>query len=290
MTTPDSRPICTWSDLHVDECAHCSMPGVTVTSVEALERHVQRPLPQYRTRDRSWHVPDPRPLLCEHRKEDICPDCDRTLDDLLYDLPELLHQLGVAMRKQTSFKPSGHRQGDLEKPDEAPIPWNPVAAGCMSDLNRLMRNRWPDRRGLLVQLSTLAARAHRVIDRPKDREYSMCPQCRDQIDVQDRTLITCPKCHYHASWEQHQADLLDANGDAMLTLADLVMVLTRAGEKVDRNRINYLISRHGLPREQVQLPTWRDGELKPGKPMWVYRLRDVRELSERLTPSTREAS
>ncbi len=50
---------------------------------------------------------------------------------------------------------------------------------------------------------------------------------------------------------------------------------------VDRNRINYLIRRHGLPREQIVKPAW-EGDRLVTEPQWVYRLRDVRDLIARL--------
>lgn len=279
-----TRPVCDWSLLHVDECAHCHGQPATVVSIGQIERYLARPAPQYRLRDSKWRVCNPERTVCEHQKHDLCPDCDRILEGLLYDLPELVHQLGVAMRKGTQFRPRGHRKGDVEKPDEAPIPWNPAAAAVKADLQRLMSDTWPDRRVLLTHLSGVAARAHQVIDRPRDREYSMCPTCRAQIDVEDHTLIVCPAsdCRYVASWQQHRTDLLDAMGDAMLTMGDLVVVLTRSGEQVDRNRINYLIKRHGLPREQISKPAWQEDRLVVTEPQWVYRLRDVRDLIARL--------
>lgn len=280
---PSTRPVCDWSLLHVDECAHCHGQPTTVISIGHVERYLARPAPQYRLRDSRWQVPTPERTVCEHQKHDLCPTCDRLLDGLLYDLPELIHQLGVAMRKGTRFRSRGHRKGDVEKPDEAPIQWNPAAAAVKADLQRLTFDLWPDRRVLLTQLSGVAARAHQVIDRPRDREYSMCPTCRSQIDVEDHTLIVCPAadCRYVASWERHRTDLLDAMGDAMLTMADLVVVLTRSGERVDRNRINYLIRRHGLPREQIVKPAWQ-GDRLVTEPQWVYRLRDVRDLIAKL--------
>ena len=252
-----------------------------VTTVASLEQTAGRPLPQYRVRDRQWRVPTPEPTDCEHQEHDLCPTCDQLLDGLLYDLPELLHQLEVAMRKATSFKPHGHRKGDIEKPDEAPIPWNPAAAACRSDLQALTRTRWTNRRTLLTELSRLASRAHQVIDRPKDRDTTMCPHCRTSIDITDRTLITCPDCRYHATWEQHQIDLLDANGGMMLTADEIRFVLSRTGEPISRQRIWYLFKRHGLNREKITVPTWRDRKLVT-EAQYVYRLRDVRSLQAEL--------
>lgn len=44
-------------------------------------------------------------------------------------------------------------------------------------------------------------------------------------------------CDYAAGWEQHQKDILDVNEDGMLTLSGLVLILTRGGVPIDRNRI-----------------------------------------------------
>lgn len=277
------RPVCDWSLLHVDECAHCHGGGLAVVPVGVIERYLQRPVPQYRMRDRRWRVPAPEATTCEHRRDDLCPDCDRLLDGLLYDLPELVHQVGVAMRKDTRFAPHGHRLGDAEHPDEAPIPWSPTAARVLMDLQALTRKTWPDRRALLPALTKLAERAHRIIERPKDREYTMCPRCRAEIVVEDHALVLCPTqgCTYAATWDFHQGDLLDVCGDVMLTAKQLVGVLCANGEPITRRRVYYLVENHGLPREEIKIPDWRDGRIVT-EDQWVYRLRDVRDLQSRL--------
>lgn len=72
----------------------------------------------------------------------------------------------------------------------------------------------------------------------------------------------------------------------MLTMNQLILVSSEPGTPPDRvrNRINYLIRRHGLPREETQSPKWRGGKIVT-EPQWVYRLGDVQDLQ---TQPTRE--
>jgi hypothetical protein len=282
------RERCEWSDLHVDECAHCQGLGSPVVSIGTVERVLGRRAPEYRFRDRVWRVEIPVPTSCEHRRDDLCPECDVLLDGLLYDLPELIEQLTIALRKGHRFAPHGFRRGDVERPDEAPIPWSPAAATALDRLRRIVTDRPEDRRVLLRRLSAAAARAHRVIDRPRDRDVTACPVCRSEIPLPARTAeaevpIVCPatECSYSASWDQHQADLLDASGDVMLTAEEVRFVLARNGEPISRQRISYLVQRHGLPRERIVVPSWRGKRLVTDA-QWAYRLRDVRDLQARL--------
>ncbi len=276
--------VCPLTDLPASQCG-CRThhrPEPTVVTISQLEHLAGHRLPAYRmrARDPRWKVPDPTPTMCDHRQDDLCPDCDRVLDGLLYDLPELIEHLTIALRKGHRFAPHGHRRGDVEHPDEAPILWSPAAASALGDLHRIMADR-PGRKSMLYRLSRAAARTHRIVDRPQDREITMCPRCRSEIVVTNRDLaVTCTSdtvCGYAASWDQHQRDLLEANEDAMLTMNDLVLVLTRAGEPMTRDRINKMIKRHGLPRERIENPAWREGRLVT-EPQWVYRLGDVRHL------------
>lgn len=282
--------ICAETELPIRECG-CPKhhrPESTVISLSTLERLAGHPLPQYRAIQRpAWRVPTPKTTRCEHRKEDLCPDCDRLLDDLLADLPNLVEELGFAMRKDVRFAPHGYRQGDVEHPDEAPIPWSPVAAGVLGATRRLMADPPQDRRLLLPSLSRLAERAHRVIERPKDRQTTMCPRCGCTITVPDddpaERSIICPVegCAYSATWAAHLTDLLDANGEALLTAEELRFVLIHNGEPISRFRIQYLVTHHGLPREQIAIPRWKHKRLIT-EAQFAYRLRDVRDLEARL--------
>jgi len=305
--------LCDITGMYPDECGcpehYADRP--TVISIAALERLTHHPLPAYRMkrRDPRWRVEDPRTVRCTHRNDDLCGDCETILTNLLNDLPGVVEDLHLALRKAVRFTPHGFRRGDKETPDESPIPWNPSAAETLGDLNRIMLNgHLLDRHTLLEDLSKTIRRAHRVIDRPKDREFTLCPECREEIPVTSRKLaVQCfatiieddpdapepddgeqraqrtRQCDYAASWEQHQKDILQANEDALLTMSDLVLVLTRAGEPITRDKVNNLIRRHGLPREQIQKAKWKEGKIVTD-PQWVYRLRDVRELVAKLAP------
>lgn len=281
-------PLCTLTDLPVTQCA-CAQhhrAEATVVSIGALERLAGRPLPAYRARIRPpWRVPAPEATTCEHRRDDLCADCDRLLDGLLADLPHLVEELGFAMRKDVAFAPHGHRRGDIERPDEAAIPWNPAAARVLGEIHQLMADaRGMSRRRMLARLSDLARHAHWIIDRPKDRVFTMCPICRAEIALDETGgTVACPTegCTYSASWEQHQADLLDVNGDALLTAEEIRFVLSRNGEPITRQRISYLVERHGLPRQEIVLPSWQQKRLVT-RPQFVYQLRDVRDMQAEL--------
>ena len=308
----DHRPRCPISDLPTDECGcrrhHHHLP--TVISAEALERLAGHPIPAVRMlRRREWNVPEPTRTVCTHRKDDLCGPCAKLLQGLLDDLPELVEQLTITLRKGHRFAPKGVMQGDTTRTEEAPIPWNPPAVRCLADIHRFqLAAPLNGRHWILTELSQLARRAHRIIDRPADREVTMCPACRAEITVKDRSLaVTCraliveddpdspePEegeqrrqrervCTCAADWEQHRRDLLSVNQDAMLTMNQLILVFSEPGtpETRVRNRINYLIRRHGLPREEIEYPRWRDGKIVT-EPQWVYRLGDVQDLQSQL--------
>ena len=305
------RTRCATTDLPAAECGcrqHRHHRPLVITATH-LERLAGRKLPEVRMiqRDPRWKVQEPKTVRCTHRRDDLCGDCETLLTAYLADLPMVIEQLEVALRKAHRFAPHGFRRGDTETPDEAPVPWNPSAVRCLADVHRFMLDApLKDRHWILESLSKLTRRAHGIIDRPVDREITMCPKCREEIIVTNRNLaVTCgakvveddpeapePEegqqrqqrariCDYAASWEQHRKDLLQVNADAMLTLKDLVIVFADAGVRIDRNRINYLIRRHGLPREEIQSPKWRAGKIV-SEPQWVYRLGDVQDLQAQL--------
>mgnify|MGYP000894051917 FL=1 len=298
------RTRCATTDLPASECGchqHRYHRPLVITAAH-LERLAGRKLPEvrYLVREREWRVPEPKTVRCTHRRDDLCGDCSTLLTAYLADLPMVIEQLEGALRKAYRIAPHGFRRGDTETPDEAPVPWNPSAVRCLSDVHRFMLDApLKDRHWILENLSGLARRAHRIIDRPVDREITMCPTCRAEIVVTNRSLaVTCgakvveddpdaPKpeegqqpaqririCDYAASWEQHRKDLLSVNLDAMLTMNELLIVLGGAGEQINRDKINNLIRRHGLPREEIVTGQWRQGEVKT-RSLWVYRLGDV---------------
>lgn len=280
--------LCPLTDLPVDQCG-CDQhhrTETTVITIAALERLAGRPLPEFRVRHRNpeWQVPEPKRTTCEHRDDDLCGDCTTLLDGLLTDLPDLMEQLGIAMRKSVRFAPRGHRKGDQEHPDESPIPWNPSAAHALHDLERIVHTgRNLDRHQLLTELSTAMSRGHRVIDRPKDRLYTRCPLCKTDIWLDETGSVYCPDtvCGYTApTWQRHQTDLLDANADAMLTATDLVVALATSDTEAKsiRNRIDYAVRHKGLPREQINRPNWDNGRVVT-EAQWIYRVRDIRDMA-----------
>ena len=278
---------CDWSDLPIAECAHCQGLTSPVVPIGVVERSLGRRAAEYRVRPREWSVADPEVTCCTHRQDDLCGDCAKLLDALIIDVPELVAQLTTSMRKGGRFGQHGWRRGDVERPDESPIPWSPPAAKCLSDLRQFVANAPADRHLQLEQLSRLARRAHRIINRPAERETTICPTCRAEIavpddDPEDRVIV-CPTegCSYAATWPHHLRDLLDANGDALLTAQELRFVLSHNGEPITRQRIAYLVERHGLPREQRNVPSWVGANIVT-EARWVYRLKDVRDLQARL--------
>lgn len=279
--------ICAETELPIRECG-CPKhhrPEATVISVSTLERLAGRPMPEIRVRHRNpeWSIPDPKRTTCEHRQDDLCGACATILEGLLADLPDLMEQLGLAMWKSVRFAPRGHRKGDAEHPDESQLPWNPSAARALHELERIVKTgREATRHQLLTDLSRAANTAHRIIDRPKDRIYTRCPLCTEDIWIDTQGPIACTSCNSYTAdtWTQHQTDLLDANADAMLTVTDLVLALANSDQEAKsiRNRIDYAVRHRGLPREQINRPNWNNGRIAT-EPQWIYRVRDVRDLA-----------
>ncbi|QLQ16130.1 MAG: hypothetical protein HZY73_11250 [Micropruina sp.] len=137
-----------------------------------------------------WAEPTPEYTTCppehtQHSRAAICGACDAYLGRLLSDLPEMTRHLLESIRKDVRFAPRGWKRGDVERPDESPIPWNPAAARCLADLRRIVNDQRfrvaSGRAALLAELSRAMERAHRVIDRPKDVALTMCPRCRAEM-------------------------------------------------------------------------------------------------------------
>lgn len=285
--------LCDTTDLPIGTCG-CTLhhrPEATVVSIAALERLAGRPLPAYRMtyRDPRWKITNPEPTSCDHRNDGLCGDCETLLEGLLHDLPALVEQLGVAARKDVRFAPHGHRKGDQQHPDESPIPWSPAATRALDELLTIVRDpqlRDPARRRqVLTQLSRLAAKAHRILERPEDIDYvGPCPQCTADLWVVRGELVTCKACDYKASWIEHHQNALEARGDQMMTIHELTTTLKAAGEPITRKRIEYLQDHHGLPREKRVVPHWQ-GQTVVTSEVWLYRLADVRELEARLKPN-----
>jgi hypothetical protein len=130
----------------------------------------------------------------------------------------------------------------------------------------------------LARLSQLMSEAHQAIDIPRHTPVTYCLTCGAEIIEAD--WVVCP-CGYSTPLSLHRANVLSANRDRLLTMADLIGVLQQAGLPIDRNRINYLIRKHGLPREKVTETVWRNSRLVE-RETWGYKVGDVMDLQHQL--------
>lgn len=233
-----------------------------------------------------WRVPVPELTVCDpdHRGKSraiLCVPCQQMLEDLTADVPEALRQLATHRRKGGKFPPRGWRKDDESNPDEAPIPFNPNAALAVQRItNALAEDNLQER---LVRLSDALRYTHRIIDRPADRVITMCPDCRTEFVVADtHQLIQCTACAYSSPWDRHLLRLLDVLGGSLYTGREACELLSRAGEPLTKSRLDYLVRRHGLPREERSKPSWSKGTIVT-EAVWVYRLADIRDLQAQLT-------
>lgn len=247
--------------------------------------------------------PDGRPAVveCDHGSAQlVCVDCLGALRGVLADVPALLEDLDVSIRRQVRFVDHGTR---FRVDDESPLPFDDRASRAKRSLVDAVEQLrvLAGGRGVLAELDRLAGvpgiweaardvaaaarSAHRAIDAPEsDWYFGPCPDCSHDIygqraDESDRSArVACEACSYSA----HPIDLrqlqLDASEDRMLTVGELVGAITAAGEVVTRKQIDGWIRRGGLPRERHARPRWVGGELDV-KHVYVYRLGDVRELA-----------
>lgn len=251
-----------------------------VIRLSELEQLAGHPLPAYRVTKRTpqWNVIDPKPTHCEHREDDLCPECSDLLDDLITDLPGIIEQLCVTLRKGSRFAPRGWAKGDEERPDEATIPWSIAASTLLDEINRFTSANNHSRAWQLGALSSIASRAHHIIDRPRDRHITICPRCSQTLWLDDKTAFTCPTtdCGYACdSWSSHIADLLATQPDVMLTMDELTLAIDAKPETI-RKRIQRAVATKGMPRERRKV--WRDGRIVEGP--WVYRLTDVNHYTQ----------
>lgn len=270
-----------------------------------LEQTAGRPLPAIRhTRRRAkWQVPQPRKVVCltddeDHRRPPgmwVCHDCADILRQLRADVPALIVELRTAIRKDTAFAQVGDLMPTIDpetgnRIDESALPWNEGAARALEQLTDALTIQRDD-----IQLATLSAaarRAHQILDRPRDMiSVGRCPLCREPISMprpshqalEDGEVgVACGACSYAASWSSHQKVILDQAADTLLTIGELVGVLTQGGEPITRKRIEYLVARHGLPREP-QIRWHQRGHGRVLAEVMVYKLRDVRHLQAQLT-------
>lgn len=301
-TEPDR---CSWSDLPVDQCAHCKglpdmepigladltnrsvgdwQPAENVIHIAQLEQLAGRRLPEYRWTKRSpeWKVAKPEPVTCDHREDDLCGDCSSLLDDILEDLPHIIEELTTTLTKGSRFAPRGWAKGDEERPDEAPIPWSVAASSVLGEAAAYQASSEDlSRHEQLAKLSSIATRAHHIIERPKDRHITQCPHCQQVLWLEAKTGFECPTegCGYACdTWSTHLNDLINTRPDVMLTMDELVLVFGGNPETV-RKRIQRAVTNQGLPREHRKV--WRDGAIVEGP--WVYRLSDVRHYTHQET-------
>jgi len=277
----------------------------TVTTIGTLETITGKRLNAYRVlrrREGPWtidRIPDDIGCLDSHGKPpgmQLCHACQNLLEALHTDTPELLAELATARRRAVKFI------GGTDDP--AGIPWSEAASRCHRELATL----WAELAGtnltdlnqpaLLIRLGHLHRQGRRIIDRPRDLiNLGLCPICGHEIRQERPTVteleqatatVTCthaptdgPACPYTADWHDHQKTLLDQRNDMMLTVSELVGVLTEAGEPATRRRIKYLVEHHGLPRERITRPHLR-GKAIVTEQVWVHRLGDVRDLMAKL--------
>lgn len=318
MTTPvlDPRPglpICDHTGLQRLWCNHCDGFTMTqaeydlyhgnVTTIRHLEAAAGRPLPQYRARYNTWRVETPEATRCDHTTNGtLCPACDLLLDNLLADLPYIVHELGIAQRKAQHFAPRGHHRGNhlpcptedcpgTLKPTneqwqcthcghqvefESALPWNNAASACLRSIRLMEAERNHDRPNLLAALSSLAARGHKVIERPDNQLYlGACPDCSQDMYAERGEPVTC-ECGHHTTWEAHHEYLLDRLEDRLMTVAEIVTLYQAAGQSISRDRVNYVVRCRRIPTQQLTMAKWRGVLGMRTEPITVVRLGDFR--------------
>ncbi|MFT4225320.1 hypothetical protein [Micropruina sp.] len=280
-----------------------------VTHIADLEHVAGRPLPAYRATQRPtggpWTIERiPADIGCPNTHgrppgAQLCHACANLLHGLLADTPELITELATARRRGVRFV------GGTD--DAGGVPWSEAASRCHRDLVEFGAELPDlDQHTALVRLGHLHRLGRRIIDRPRDLiNLGNCPICSHEIR-QERPTVTeleqataqvrCshtpvdgPSCPYRADWHDHQRKLLDQRADMLLTINELVGVLTEAGEPVSRDRIKYLIRKHGLPRERITRPHLR-GKAIVTEQVWVHRLGDVRDMIAEMTANAAHVS
>ena len=279
-----------------------------VTTIRHLEAVAARPLPQYRARYNTWRVPEPKATTCDHATEALCPACDSLLDDLLADLPYLVHELGVAARKAQRFAPRGNTRQRRECPaDDCPgtmhaddeqwkcavcgtvaefqsaLPYNNGATTELRRINRLIAERHDDRRTLLQIMSRRMENGHKVIERPDNLLYlGTCPTCTNDLYAERGDTIDCETgCGYRTTWAAHHEHLLDQLEDRLVTIAEVVTLYQAAGQTLSRDRVNSLIRYRHIPTQQITQAKWHGATGMRTEPITVLRLGDFRTEHER---------
>lgn len=256
----------------------------------------------------------------------MCANCAEDFVRVLADIPELLDDLDIAIAGEAKFIEHGTIQGSIESPGPSRHPavaahhrlclallgdgtaahpgcaqWfdarDPVQLGRLFGkyLHRLVTDqRLPQ---LARDISGAAARAHHVIDAPRDLvPYGPCPDCGNWI-IQERihrddqeTKVQCrlPSCNYAEPLDVHYRKIIDSNLDRHFSITDCVSMITKAGQPVTRDQINGWIRHKGFPREWTERPTWKDNDSDDivMKGMWTVKLRDVLEFMNKKQEKT----
>lgn len=268
-------------------------------------QHVDYPRRRYDPKDApllpDWRI-NPKVIVCDHGHDDtrfICDDCEQQLQALVADTPALVHELQLAFTKQTQFLDQG---APIEAdPDEAPLNWHEAASRVLRDLRRVyngdpttvaqhMLRTWPnilrrpDLPQLATQISETLVHAHQIIDRPPTLlDYGPCPNCETRIRQErisegdtDREII-CPKGDYVASLHDHQVTQINREETKPKTAGQIQEALRIIGTPLSKHAWDNMVARDGLPREKQNIAHWRNGRLESAE-VWVYRLKDVRDM------------
>jgi len=251
-----------------------------------------------------------------HTETGICAECAADFTRVLADVPGLFEDLDIAIAGEAKFVEHGFRGGALAL-GEVGTNRNPAVAaqqrltlailgdgtaahpGCSDwfdsrDPARSARNLSACLPQLLNQnrmpvlahdISSSAARAHHVIDTPKDLVYyGPCPDCGRDItqerihkdDTEKKVQCRYLTCGYAETLDLHQRRILDSAEDRWMTVTELVSAITSGGEVVTRTQIYNWERSQGLAREMRDRPKWVNGELVNDQ-VWCFRLGDVRQ-------------
>lgn len=286
---------------------------------------------------RKWHglttdpgkPPKPTRIYCNHDADQpLCHDCTQDLAAVLDDIPDLLYQLHLAEIRDTQFVEHGAAADADGNLNAGGRPWNERAAKARAQLadvlytvggatqqagptasqtarqirahlGRLARRQ--DMPEYASRISTAAAHAHAVIDRPsRPWYYGRCPKCGQHLYAEratdPATIITCRQdgCTYAARLDDHQRAQLHAGEDRWLTEDELVGAIAKAGddeETVTREQIRRWFKSEGLPRETRERPKLVDGRIVV-ETVDVFRLGDVLAYArgERVPTGTQTAA
>lgn len=318
-------PLCPTSDLPRVLCDHCD--SFTLTEAERAYLNGDygppvRPAPrhhlvparfEYPDLKRPpehvdipiWHLPAPKAVVCDHGHGDdrfICDLCAQVLFKALGDVPGLVADLELARSKEVTFLEQGVPAD--ANPDESTVPFNRGAGPIIADMWRTFggdpavesRRMWMEWRAtlrrtdiatVLTAVTSVVARAHRLIDRPPTLfEYGPCPTCEQPI-VQERLAksdthgrIVCVACGYTATLNQHEKTQIGKGEDQWRTADEVLEMLRVAGISLTAKRLQQMIDTEGLPRETRVL--FDDNLNQSEEP--VYRLRDVRDILDDAVP------